>query len=578
MVISSLAWIPAGCADPNPKRYQLTQEEIQKLQALGENANDDEDEDDDVPPDDDDDLPADLRMDEYDDSSGDERNIGDLLVKYDDVEDDDIDHDDSDSSMDDDDEGAETAANDDPREFMPSDVDGLMSMGMANMEGDYKDDDSLGSDVEDTNLLEDDCLVLVGKAEEDFATLEVMLYAPKQGNLYVHHDIPLPAFPLALAHGDIGPLGTAGNFCAVGTFDCGIEIWDLDILDVLEPVCTLGGMDTRAEEELIQINMARAAAGKKLKKKKNQNTKNNQPNKLKDGSHTDAVMALSWNKVHRQVIASGSADGTVKLWDITSDSTAPASTFTHHRDKVQSVAWHPTEGTILATGSFDRSVCLIDARTAGNSKNNTKSQRIPADCESLAWDPFREQNLTCASEDGTLTCWDVRKFDGGEPLWSFIAHEFGVSEVSYNPNVRGLMATSSVDQTVSLWDAHTIDSSGRIKACGSKDVKVGKLYSVSFYPSKQQPWLLTAAGGGTEISIWDLTREKMIRDAFQGRLANGSYIDDSVNDENEVSTEKDFEAMMAAEEKNKSVQKSNDSSAKKGKKKKGKAKKKVHKR
>ena len=62
-------------------------------------------------------------------------------------------------------------------------------------------------------------------------------------NLYVHHDILLPAFPLSLAWLDCGPSGRtqAGNLAGVGTMNPGVEIWDLDVIDSVEPVATLGG-------------------------------------------------------------------------------------------------------------------------------------------------------------------------------------------------------------------------------------------------------------------------------------------------------------------------------------------------
>ena len=245
---------------------------------------------------------------------------------------------------------------------------------------------------------------------------------------------PLPAFPLCLAHGDIGPTGSAGNFCAVGMFTPGIEIWNLDVLNALEPSCILGGVDTSMADDLMRHNVG-VGAGKTTnnKKKKKKKKKQQQGPQLRSGSHTDAVMGLSWNQIHRQVIASGSADCTVKIWDVThsSSDTANESTFSHHRDKVQAVEWHPTEGTLLATGSYDRTVALVDARSSGE---DVKQVQIPADCEALAWNVCDPQYLTAASEDGTLTCWDVRKFSDSSPLWVLPTNDYGgVSDLSYNP-------------------------------------------------------------------------------------------------------------------------------------------------
>lgn len=473
-MISCVEWVPQGVADPYPQAYELSATERELLEkqteleaALDGSVEEEEgDEERDVgsskiqlPHIDPKSLPPELRMDEY--SSDEEDNeaeqgsaVGKLLVlndadedlmAVDDDNDDDeeqvndqdlpndaVDSDDSDEDSDDD-----LADIPDTREFMPTDLQGLEAMGLShigvggamNLDGmGGEDDEDDDSDVDDINLAADDAIIVVAKTEDDFASLEVLVYEPSSGNLFVHHDIMLPSFPLCLAHGDINCDGVAGNFCAVGTFSPGIEVWNLDVLNPLEPSCILGGEDTSAADELMKINMARAARGKKLKKK------NLVGGGLRPGSHTDAVMALSWNKVHRQVLASGSADCTVKIWDITkageSGSKANAATFTYHRDKVQSVQWHPTEGTLLATGSYDKTVSLIDARSP---EQKCKRVKISADCESISWDPFNSQYLTVAAEDGTISCWDVRKFETGSPAWSFIASEYGgVSDLSYN--------------------------------------------------------------------------------------------------------------------------------------------------
>jgi periodic tryptophan protein 1 len=296
-----------------------------------------------------------------------------------------------------------------------------------------------------------------------------------------------------------------GNFCAVGTFDPGVEIWNLDVLNALEPICVLGGQDTSMTDDIMRMQVL----GEKAKMSKFQT-----PEGLRPGSHTDAVMCLSWNNVHKHVIASGSADTTVKLWDVTKGNTngANASTFTHHSDKVQALAWNPAEGTLLATGSFDRTVALVDARSDGR---NVKSFKTVADCESIAWDPFATERLTVVTEDGTMACWDVRNLK--TPLWSKEISAFGgTTDISFNQHVKGLAVTCSIDKTVTLWDLHGSEP----YTCGSKDMCSGKLYTVGFYPSS--PWLLGCGGGGNQLALWDLSSEAALQKRFADRLKSGS--------------------------------------------------------
>jgi periodic tryptophan protein 1 len=379
----------------------------------------------------------------------------------------------------------------DTREYMPLDVEGLQSLGiggsggggggkMHGKDGGYtmedlqnmtmnddgvdedEDNDDDQEDEDDIQLRDTDALIVVAKTEEDFASLEVNIFDTQSSNLYVHHDIPLPSYPLCLALGCVissdanDGTARAGNYVAVGSFEPAIEVWNLDVMNALEPSLVLGGMDTRGAEEC-WIRMQQAmkpssstVGGGKMQKRTKQ-TKNcggrgsRGRTGLREGSHTDAVMGLSWNAVHRQVLASASADGTVKLWDVTQthgDYIRPSATLCHHTDKVQSLAWHPVEGTLLATGGYDRRVCLVDARSAAsvsvansNSNQNVKTAKLSADCEALAWDPHSGQYLTAASEDGTVQCWDVRKFES-DPVWRFVAHEYGgVSDITYNAYV-----------------------------------------------------------------------------------------------------------------------------------------------
>jgi periodic tryptophan protein 1 len=108
---------------------------------------------------------------------------------------------------------------------------------------------------------------------------------------------------LSLAWLDCDPSGQKdrGNFAAIGSFEPGIEIWDMDMLDAVEPVATLGGADYEAARTADSPD-----SRKKTKKKKSASKIPKVP--VRPGSHEDAVLGLAWNREYRNVLASASGE------------------------------------------------------------------------------------------------------------------------------------------------------------------------------------------------------------------------------------------------------------------------------
>jgi periodic tryptophan protein 1 len=227
---------------------------------------------------------------------------------------------------------------------------------------------------EELQIYNTDNLLLAAIIEDEIAHLEVYVYEDDADNLYVHHDIMLPAYPLCVEwlNYNAGKPGVESgdvnaNFVAVGTMDPDIEVWDLDTIDCMYPNAILGrGVHDQPE-----------SLGKKKKKK------SKKPN---DQYHVDAVLSLAANKQHRNLLASSSADTTVKLWDL--HTAKCAKSYNLHSDKVCTTAWHPTESTVLLTGSYDKTVVVSDMRVPGV---DAPRWTVESDVETGKWDPHRPE-------------------------------------------------------------------------------------------------------------------------------------------------------------------------------------------
>ncbi|KAG5514454.1 hypothetical protein RHGRI_035759 [Rhododendron griersonianum] len=368
-------------------------------------------------------------------------------------------------------------------------------------------------ELEDVIIKAEDAVLICARNEDEVSHLEacntcyssldnsVWIYEDPAGgdsNMYVHHDIIIPAFPLCLAWLDC-PIkgGEKGNFIAVGSMEPSIEIWDLDIMDEVQPSVVLGGI-----------------VEKKKKKKKGGKKKSI---KYKEDSHTDAVLGLAWNKEYRNILASASADKLVKIWDVATGKCDI--TMAHHTDKasVQAVAWNHHVPQVLLSGSFDHTVVLKDGRIPSHTGFKWS---VSADVESVAWDPHTEHSFVVSLENGTVSGFDIRaaksdQSSDSKPSFTLHAHDKAVCTISYNPlapNVH-LLATGSTDKMVKLWDL----SNNQPSCVASNNPKAGAVFSISF--SEDSPFLLAIGGSKGRLEVWDTLSDAGVSRRY-GNLRN----------------------------------------------------------
>ncbi|POS70046.1 periodic tryptophan protein 1 [Diaporthe helianthi] len=486
-MITTATWAPRGFAAPFPQKYDFDEEEFERIASLAKlNLDDAKDDLEEAK------ANEEKGSSDTEDSKKATDGIKDDIEIDDDLKEYDLEH-----------------YDDDPEE----DIEVAQSMGMFgnvkslayyenNKEDPYitiPDDVDDNDEREELQILATDNLVLAAKVEDELAHLEVYVYEDDSDNLYVHHDIMLPAIPLCVEWLDIAcgkstvDKDATANFVAIGTMDPDIEVWDLDTVDCMYPNAVLGQGGNPEDEK------------KKKKKKKSK--------KANDEYHVDAVLSLAANRKHRNLLASASADKTVKLWDLHTSKCAKS--YTYHTDKVCSLAWHSVESTVLLSGSYDRTVVASDMRAP-----EAKPRRwgVESDVENVRWDPHDPNFFFVSTENGVVHYYDIRNAPSdpakSKAVWTLQAHDQSVSSFDLNTAIPGFMVTGSTDKTVKLWN---IQPSGPSLVV-SRDLDVGKVFSTTFGPDPEVAFRLAVAGSKGTMHIWDTSTNVTVRRAFAGKL------------------------------------------------------------
>ncbi len=207
-------------------------------------------------------------------------------------------------------------------------------------------------------------------------------------------------------------------------------------------------------------------------------------------NHSGSVYSIAFSP-GGQILASGSADATIKLWDLRT--CQEIRTLTGHTDAVISVAIS-SDGQVLASGSADATIKLWNLDTYQEIHTLSGHSRSVL---SVVISP-NGQILASGSADRTIKLWDITS---GQEIRTLISHSFSILSLAISPDGK-ILASGSADRTIKLWDLNTGEE------IRTWDFESGFVFAVCFHPNGQM--LFSSHEGDRTIKLWNLLTQEVI--------------------------------------------------------------------
>nr|VZI23069.1 unnamed protein product [Spirometra erinaceieuropaei] len=177
--------------------------------------------------------------------------------------------------------------------------------------------------------------------------------------------------------------------------------------------------------------------------------------------HHSVVEDVAWHLIHGHIFGSVADDNKLMIWDTRSSSRSKAQhQVDAHTAEVNCLAFNPFSEFILATGSADKTVALWDLRNLRLKLHSFESHRD--EIFQVQWSPHNETILASSGTDRRLHIWDLSKIgvdqtaedaEDGPPELLFIhaGHTAKISDFTWNINDPWTICSVSEDNILQIW-------------------------------------------------------------------------------------------------------------------------------
>lgn len=167
---------------------------------------------------------------------------------------------------------------------------------------------------------------------------------------------------------------------------------------------------------------------------------------------------LDWSPlINTGALLSGDCDGSIFLTQRKGASwitDKQAFTVGNHAS-IEDIQWSRSESTVFATAGTDGYIRVWDTRSKKH-KPAISIQASNTDVNVISWCERINYLLASGDDDGKWGVWDLRSFKPGQtqasPVAQYDFHKSAITSIEFNPLDESIIAVSSEDNTVTLWD------------------------------------------------------------------------------------------------------------------------------
>jgi WD repeat-containing protein 17 len=199
------------------------------------------------------------------------------------------------------------------------------------------------------------------------------------------------------------------------------------------------------------------------------------------------IYRICWSASRPELIAVGTTDGYLVVLKH-EGKTLVKHRVVRHPQAVFGTVWHPTIPLQLATGCLDGKV-----RVYQDSELVSEFKAHEGKIFNLAWNPCFENVIATSSDDRTVGVWDVRT---KKVIASLRGHTQNTRAIVWNTEVPWLLVSGSWDATIRVWD---VRSGECLHVSGEHHADV---YGIASHP--ERPFLLLSCSRDASIRFWSL--------------------------------------------------------------------------